>query len=288
MPPPVLAYHLVDRRMDAGIAWIPPGRFERQIEWLAESGYRSLSISEYLRHDNRSGGKHVAITFDDGYKSLGKYALPVLSRCHFRATVFVIAAYVGRRNRWDVKFFLPGLQHLDWGELRELLAAGWEIGSHSLHHEYLPLLSDQELRNDLSLSRQILQEHLQVPITHLSLPFGRGDRRVYLAAEEAGYVSVATLGGGKSRIENLQPPIRPASGSFDNPQSEIANRALHLIPRRGVYLLDSMRSFRQRVEAPPESKWQDWRQRAISTCAMGTVIVKMAKNSLTGQLKKMA
>jgi hypothetical protein len=35
-----------------------------------------------------------------------------------------------------------------------------------------------------------------------------------------------------------------------------------------------MRSFRRRVEAPPESKWQYWRQRLISTFSMGTVIVK--------------
>jgi hypothetical protein len=126
--PPVLAYHLVDRRLDAGIAWMPPRRFERQIAWLAEAGYRSLSLSEYLQGGNLT--KRVVITFDDGYRSLVQYALPILSRYHFRATVFVIAGYVGRPNLWDVKFFLPRFHHLDWSELRTLLAAGWEIGSH--------------------------------------------------------------------------------------------------------------------------------------------------------------
>ncbi|MDZ7344878.1 MAG: polysaccharide deacetylase family protein, partial [candidate division KSB1 bacterium] len=95
MQPPVLAYHLVDRRMDAGIAWISPPRFERQIAWLAENGYRSSTVSESLQPDNQAGGKAVVITFDDGYQSLLKYAFPILTRYGFRANVFVVAAYVG-------------------------------------------------------------------------------------------------------------------------------------------------------------------------------------------------
>ncbi|MGH7596189.1 MAG: polysaccharide deacetylase family protein [bacterium] len=267
MLPPILAYHLVDRRMDAGIAWITPKRFERQIAWLAESGYRSLSLSEYLQRDHAAVEKRVVITFDDGYRSLVQYALPILSRYHFHATVFAIAGYVGRPNLWDVKFFLPRFQHLDWGELRELMRSGWEIGSHSLNHDYLPALSDQQLRHDLSLSRQILQEHLQAPVAHLSLPFGRGDQRVYRAAHEAGYASVSILGSSDLSGENPQSAIR-------DPQSAI-------ISRRGVYLWDSMRSFRQRVEAPPDSTWQYWRQRAISAFSLGTVMVKSIRR-LTG------
>ncbi len=262
MLPPVLAYHLVDRRLDAGIAWTTPRRFERQIAWLAEAGYRSLSLSAHLQRDHTAAEKRVVITFDDGYRSLLQYALPILSRYHFHATVFAIAAYVGRPNLWDVKFFLPRFHHLDWGELRELLQAGWEIGSHSLNHDYLPALSDQQLRHDLVASRQILEDNLQTPVRHLSLPFGRGDHRVYQMAGEAGYESVSILGGGKPSTGNSQSPIV-------NPKSKI-----RIVSRRGVYLWDSMRSFRQRVEAPPDSQWQYWRQRAISAFAMGTVMVK--------------
>lgn len=262
--PPVLAYHLVDRRPDAGIAWTTPKQFERQIAWLAEAGYRALSLSEYLQDRLATNAKGIVITFDDGYRSLLQYALPILTRYHFRATVFAIAGYVGRANSWDVKFFLPRFAHLDWGELRELLAAGWEVGSHSLHHDYLPSLPDGELRRDLALSRQILEENLQTPIRHLSLPFGRGNLRVYQTAQEVGYESVSILGGGNFALRPL-----PA--------------ALRIISRRGVYLWDSLASFRRRVEAPPDSPWQYWRQRAISALAMGTVLVKRVKKNV-GQL----
>jgi len=261
--PPVLAYHLVDRRLDAGIAWITPKRFEKQIAWLAAAGYRSLSLSGFLQHHHSANEKCVVITFDDGYSSLHQYALPILARYHFRATVFVVTGYVGRPNLWDVKFFLPRFHHLDWGELRELMAAGWEIGSHSLNHDYLPSLADDELRHDLAASRKILEDHLQAPVRHLSLPFGRGNQRVYRAAKETGYQSVAVLGSEKSAIKNHH------SNTI-------------IIPRRGVYLFDSMRSFRQRVEASPDSKWQYWRQRTISAFSLGTVMVKSAKRMLAG------
>jgi peptidoglycan/xylan/chitin deacetylase (PgdA/CDA1 family) len=182
----------------------------------------------------------------------------------------VIAGYVGRPNLWDVKFFLPRFHHLDWGELRELQAAGWEIGSHSLNHDYLPGLADPELRRDLSLSRKILEDSLHAPVRHLSLPFGRGDQRVYRIAQETGYSSVSILGSGHLSYENPPSALRPLPS------------AITIVPRRGIYLWDSLRSFQQRVEAPPESKWQYWRQRAISTFAMGTVIVKGAKKMIAG------
>jgi hypothetical protein len=38
-----------------------------------------------------------------------------------------------------------------------------------------------------------------------------------------------------------------------------------------------MRSFRRRVQAPPDCKLQYWRQQAISAFSMGTVIVKSVK-----------
>jgi peptidoglycan/xylan/chitin deacetylase (PgdA/CDA1 family) len=255
----VLAYHLVDRRIDAGIAWITPKRFEKQIAWLAEAGYKSITLSEWLQYSPTDNGKSIVITFDDGYHSLVQYALPILSRYHFCATVFAIAGYVGRPNLWDVKFFLPPFQHLDWGGLRELMSAGWEIGSHSLNHDYLPALSEPQLRRDLADSKKILEDNLQAPMQHLSLPFGRGNQNVYRIAHEVGYASVCTLGS----------------------PSSLSVNGLKIIPRRGVYLLDSMASFRRRVEAPPDSKWQYWRQRTVSGFSLGTVIVKSVKRILT-------
>lgn len=265
MPPVILAYHLVDSRFDFGVTWVTPRRFERQMRWLAENGYRTRSLSDCLQHKQCSpAARQIAITFDDGYRALIPHVLPVLQRCSFTATVFPVVLYVGRQNRWDYNLFWRRHEHLSWSELRELQAAGWEIGSHSLRHAYLPGLGVEELRRDLRDSKKIIEDELQAPARHLSLPFGRGNQMVLQAAWEAGYQSVSTLG------QNL------ASAGINSAQRD---RELVIFSRRGIYLHDTLRSFRRRVEAPGDSRREYLRQRAISFFAMGTILLKAAGES---------
>lgn len=259
--PVVLSYHLVDRRFEFGITWNTPRQFERQMMWLAEAGYRTLSLSDCLQTVKPFPHKAVVITFDDGYRALMKHVAPVLQRYGFVATVFPVVEFVGKENRWDYNFFGRRMWHLAWNELRELLAAGWEVGSHSMRHAYLPMLSREELFEDLLRSREILEQHLQTPIRHLSLPFGRGNLREFECAAQTGYASVATLG--------QEFHFEPRSLATNERRAPLRS-----FSRRGIYLLDTLSSFRRRVEAPPESPHERLRQRAISTFSYGTVMVK--------------
>ncbi len=232
--------------------------------WLAEAGYCTLSLSACLQPQFQLPPKAVVITFDDGYRALMKHVLPVLQRCGFVATVFPVAGYVGEQNRWDYNLFWRRMWHLDWNELRELLAAGWEVGSHSMRHAYLPALAHEMLREDLSRSREALEQNLQIPIRHLALPFGRGNLRVLECALQAGYESVATLGQ-EFNFEN---------GAYCGSAAAGANRKLHLFSRRGIYLHDTLHSFQRRVRAPKDSRSERMRQRTISMFSYGTVMVK--------------
>ncbi len=268
--PVVLSYHLVDHRFDFGITWVTPRRFERQMAWLAEAGYRTLSLSNCLQPDFHVPPKAVVLTFDDGYRALMQHVLPVLERCGFVATVFPVAGYVGEQNRWDYNLFWRRMWHLDWNELRELLAAGWEVGSHSMRHAYLPALSRAALSQDLRDSKDMLEQNLQIPIHHLSLPFGRGNFRVLACALDAGYASVATLG------QEFDLADRSFSGNH-------ADRRLRLFSRRGIYLHDTLHSFRRRVQAPINSPSERLRQQAISVFSYGTVLLKALRQPQHGE-----
>ena len=262
MHPTILAYHLVDSRFDFGITWVTPGQFERQMFWLAENGYRTRSLTECLHWQDQRTARDVVLTFDDGYRALMKHTLPVLRRCNFTATVFPVVKYIGAQNRWDYNLFWRRHEHLHWNELRELSAAGWEIGSHSMRHAYLPGLTRQELSKDLRDSKRILEDQLQIPIVHLSLPFGRGSPEVLRTARAEGFESVSALGqeGGASR-----------AATSNQPQTDLNLFVFH---RRGIYLHDTLRSFRRRVEASNNSRRERLRQRAISFFSMGTIVVK--------------
>ncbi len=259
MLPPILAYHLVDSRFDFGVTWITPRQFQRQIQWLAENGYHTCALSDCLSSQKGAPARAIVITFDDGYRALLPRVLPILQQFNFAATVFPVVEYIGKQNRWDYNLFGRRHEHLHWSELRELSAAGWEIGSHSMRHAYLPGLSARELHEDLHQSKKILEEHLQISIVHLSLPFGRGNQKVLDCARELGYRSVSTLGQELSCAKT---------------NAESSGSDLFVFHRRGVYLHDTLRSFRRRVQAPADSRREHARQRAISFFSLGTIIWK--------------
>jgi len=107
--------------------------FVADLEYLRESGYRTVGAAEIeaaARGDWRPDDHTVAITIDDGLASVERVAVPALARHGFRAIVFVIAGLVPPTSA-------EGL--MGWSELRRAARAGMiEVGSHSLHHHYVP------------------------------------------------------------------------------------------------------------------------------------------------------
>lgn len=160
--------------------------FAAQIEELAR--LEVVPLPHFL--DGRSRPGSVVITFDDGERSVLERALPIMERHGLRGTVYVTSGWIDS----------PG--YLRTEELRQLAERGWTIGAHGVTHRYLSDLADAELAHELEGAREDLRRILGVAPDHLSLPGGRADRRVIVAADRAGYRSLAT-----SRIGlNPSPP----------------------------------------------------------------------------------
>ena len=107
----------------------------------------------------------VTLAFDDGYKSVIENAFPIMERYGYKGIAYVIPRLIGQ----------PGYMH--WEDLRFLQRKGWEIGSHSLTHPYLPGLTTDEIHFELTKSKQILEEQ-GLTIRHFSSPYGEYDERV--------------------------------------------------------------------------------------------------------------
>lgn len=78
--------------------------------------------------EQRMPPRAVAITFDDGYRSIHDLALPVLKEFNLPATVFVTSGYIGEKNMWNDRI-IEAVQSLPTGEL-DLSQFG--LGSYSL------------------------------------------------------------------------------------------------------------------------------------------------------------
>ncbi|MBO0705854.1 MAG: polysaccharide deacetylase family protein, partial [Candidatus Dormibacteraeota bacterium] len=93
--PPVvcLGFHAVAD--DGSMLSLPPPRFRALVTSLLARGLRGISIAEW-RASLPDPGAAVVLTFDDGFASVHRFALPVLREAGFTATVFPIVAGLGR------------------------------------------------------------------------------------------------------------------------------------------------------------------------------------------------
>jgi peptidoglycan/xylan/chitin deacetylase (PgdA/CDA1 family) len=76
---------------------------------------------------------------------------------------------------------------MNWRQIEALVAAGMEIGSHSVTHTPPALLGPRELLREMVESKRVLEDRLGVQIRSASSPTGFPNPRLALAAREAGY-----------------------------------------------------------------------------------------------------
>jgi len=156
--------------------------FERQVVWLAERFTLRTAAQVVAATARERLEGSAAITFDDGDPSVVEVVLPVLMRHGVPATVFVdVGRLTGRGG--------PGLSPAD---LRALDAAGIEVASHGVSHTDLTALTDDEVRDELERSRELLQTTIEKPVTGFAYPFGAYDERVASLTRRAGYAYACT------------------------------------------------------------------------------------------------
>jgi peptidoglycan/xylan/chitin deacetylase (PgdA/CDA1 family) len=199
----VLAYHWVDPCVGERLRqWgVTPRAFEAQMTALAEGGYQVLSLEEVLqvvRGERPASPRTVALTFDDGYRSLLDHALPVLERLGFKATFFVVTDRVGGTNAWDARHGDAPRSLMGWSEIETLLARGMDIGSHSRTHPFLPELKEPELQDEIGRSREAIRERLGSTVRFFSYPHGLVDERCRRAVVAAGYDGACTTHPGRN------------------------------------------------------------------------------------------
>jgi peptidoglycan/xylan/chitin deacetylase (PgdA/CDA1 family) len=162
----VLMYHKVND-VPGNPVTIPVGVFEEQMSEVRDLGYTVVGLDDVLAHYLEGAPlPHGAtlITFDDGYRDVLRHALPVLQRHGYPAVLFVPLGYVGEPQPLphEKRFAAQGMVNrtLDWGELRELEAAGVRIECHGISHRALAELAVDEATREIALSKLRLEERL--------------------------------------------------------------------------------------------------------------------------------
>jgi peptidoglycan/xylan/chitin deacetylase (PgdA/CDA1 family) len=161
---------------------VSPDDFAAQLDWLAGNGFTTRLLTDAPR-----SASDVVLTFDDGDESWMTTALPLLTERGMVAEFCVTSDYVGR----------PGM--ITTAQVRELVTAGMGVQSHARTHRPLATLSPEELAEELTTSRQRLEEWSGGTVVAVALPGGRGGAREFRAARAAGYRLVLNSVPGPNR-----------------------------------------------------------------------------------------
>ena len=193
---PILAYHKLGplpfgAKMKS--LYVGEGLFAWQMRDLRRSGFSIRSLDSW-RRNSRPNRRRAVITFDDGSRTVLRHALPVLERNRMTAIQFLVADAIGGTNYWDVRSRGEATDALmDVAEVQDWLAAGHEIGSHTLTHPRLTEIAESEAKEEITASKKKLEDLFGVAVRHFCYPYGKWSRRVRDLVEGAGYMTAVTL-----------------------------------------------------------------------------------------------
>ena len=153
--------------------------------WVSEDFYKQ-TMDLVTHHKDRV---HVDITFDDGNLSDVEIGLPVLARHNFHATFFVLADRIGKAGS------------LGQDDIRALVAAGHQIGSHGAAHIDWASATPTELERELGpITRDTIAAAAGQPVTAAAIPFGRYNAAVLKALSHHDYAYIYSSDGGAWRV----------------------------------------------------------------------------------------
>lgn len=190
----VLMYHRIGT---ANNAWehkycVSPQCFASQMRALAKRGMNAVAIHDFvawLDGEKELPEGSFLITFDDGFRGVRDYALPVLEHHRWPATVFLVSDLIGKQDEWTRPVNPDGATYplLNTEEIRDMAARGVTFHSHTRTHASLPTLDDNGLADELAGSRATLRDLFGYKSEYLAYPFGHLDDRVEQATVSAGY-----------------------------------------------------------------------------------------------------
>lgn len=197
--PTVYMYHLIMEEpysVYEGL-FVRPSEFAAHLDAINAAGASYIFADEYRLTDRPS----VILTFDDGYEDNYTTMFPILKEKGAVATIFIVTDLIGTDG------------YMTEDQIREMAASGLvHFGSHTKSHQNLANMTEDQVRNDLQTSKDILNAILGYDVRSIAYPAGGFNDTVLAVASEMFDFAYTT----KS----------PARVSSDN---------LMAIPRYGVY-----------------------------------------------------
>lgn len=180
----VLEYHGVGFEPWGRTLVMPPKIFESHLQYLQEQGYTMVTVKE-LMQDIRAGknvSKKIALSFDDGYKNNYTYALPLMNKYNAKGTFHIINNRIGAEE-----------MYMNEQEIKEMLANGMEIGSHTISHNPLGDIEEKYYDWETGVSKYDLEKRFPgLEVETMAYPNGSYNEKIKAKLKQHGFKQALT------------------------------------------------------------------------------------------------
>ena len=204
---PVLMYHKIPTEplQTKHRIFVTKDRFEEHLRFFQQQRFTPITFLDYLAFANGERpladfpARPLILTFDDGYLDNYTNLLPLMRQYGYRGVLYLLGNPAIRHNYWDVDADPTELRCdiMDEDQKRAFVAAGWEIGAHTMRHARLPELPAAAAAQEIRDSKTALEQALNTRIVSFAYPYGALTAETKEQVRAAGFAfGVATDTGG--------------------------------------------------------------------------------------------
>jgi peptidoglycan/xylan/chitin deacetylase (PgdA/CDA1 family) len=160
---------------------VPPGNFAQQMQLLQQNGYTTVTVStiaDVIRKGGNMPAKPVAITFDNCAIGVYTLAFPVMKSLGMVGTVYVVANMINGSWMCTDK------------EIKELAAAGWEIGSKGMTGKAITPATYSE---EIAGSKEKIKTKTGIDPMSFSYPYAQSNANIIQRVYDWGYSSAVSI-----------------------------------------------------------------------------------------------
>lgn len=253
----ILSYHKIGVSFDLSFCWHDRYAFLRHLDFYQSNHLQLKTLTQTISQPDTN---NLALVFDDSFSGIYDFFDEFKNR-DIKTTIFTISGFIGRYDRWEISLAGLSFLHLNRKQLQQLSLDGHEIGSHSLTHRALTSLRNQELKDELSTSKQIIEDITGKECFSLSVPFGLINQKVFDFAQSAGYQNIVST-----------------------TSIHLTHNQIHRA--RTVYGTDSEINLKAKLGLNGWQKLEDWKLKLFSKGAGGTVLVQKTLQKLQSGANK--
>ncbi len=191
---PIFVYHRFGPIATDGMT-VTTHHFESHLKYLMETGYTVIPLRQLVAYHvgkiRSLPPRSVAITVDDGHKSVYTDLLPLAKKYKIPVTLFLYPSAISNAS-----------YAMTWDQLREIRASGFfDFQGHTYWHpnfknerkKLTPSDYEKFVQMQLTKSKEKLEKELGIQVDMLSWPFGIYDDDLIRSAVRAGYVEAFTI-----------------------------------------------------------------------------------------------